>query len=64
MQRIKKKNRFLIIIFFTLKLIIFNIIIQTFVRALTNANIKLKIIRTIIIIDRLLKVIYNLIKET
>lgn len=42
----------------------FNIIIRVFVRSLANANVKLKITRAIITINRLLKVIYNLIKET
>jgi hypothetical protein len=41
-----------------------NIIIRAFIRDLANANIKLKITRTIIIIDWLLKVIYNLVKKT
>ena len=39
-------------------------IIRAFVRELTNANIRLKITRAIITIDRLLKITYNLTKET
>ncbi len=41
-----------------------NTIIRTFIRDLANANVKLKIIRTIITIDRLLKVTYNLVEKT
>jgi len=51
MQRIKEKDQSLIIIFFTLKLTMLNIIIWAFVKGLANINIKLKIIQTIITID-------------
>jgi hypothetical protein len=43
MQRIKEKDRSLIIVLFTLKSTMFNTIIRTFVRNLANANVKLKI---------------------
>jgi len=46
-----------------LKSTILDTIIRAFVKDLTNANIKLKIIRTIIAIDRLLKVTYNLVEK-
>ncbi len=63
MQRIKEKDRFSIIVLFTLKSTMFNIIIRAFVRDLANANVKLKITRTIIIINRSLRITYNLVKK-
>jgi len=60
----RRENLILIFIYFILKLIIFNIIIRIFVKDLTNINIRLKITRTIIAIDRLLKIIYNIIEKT
>ena len=46
-----------------MKSTILDTIIRAFVKDLTNANIKLKITRTIIAIDRSLKVTYNLIEK-
>lgn len=62
-QQIEKKDRFSSIILFIFKLAIRDTVIRTFVRDLTDSNINIEIIYTVVAIDRSLKSIYNLIEK-